>query len=392
LTGAIALGAAAFTVYGSLVPFNFITRDGDDAWQAFVWAMTHRWWFESRSDAIANVMLGVPLGFGLLGFLRSGRTGVSGDMLAGLVVVPASMLLAVAVEFGQLYVPQRTTSGSDVLCQGLGSIVGIAGWIVCGRWLIEQASAVWSGADSGGRLLMAYLVLLAFVQFLPMDLSASPRDLYRKLRDDVVYVPFSELTEENAWQRGARLIQVLALYVPVGLFASRREFKTWLMLVPVVMEGLQLIVKSRVPSATDSVVGACGIVLGLVLSWRAGLPGRLVLFAVWLASLLVISWQPFVSAAESVPFDWMPGMPLESGHPLFALEEMITKLVLFGLGGALMASSSFARAFLSGIVVSGLCEVGQTLFAGHTPCVTDILLGGIGMMIGNGIRMRMVRE
>ena len=45
--------------------------------------MTHRWWYESRSDAIVNVMLGVPLGFGLLGYLRSGRSEWLGDILVG---------------------------------------------------------------------------------------------------------------------------------------------------------------------------------------------------------------------------------------------------------------------------------------------------------------------
>ena len=38
------------------------------------------------------------------------------------------------------------------------------------------------------------------------------------------------------------------------------------------------------------------------------------------------------------PFDWMPGAPLESGDPLNALEEMLTKFVLFGLLGVLVAA------------------------------------------------------
>lgn len=377
--GSIALGAMAFTVYGSLVPFDFHTRDADDALGAFKWAMTHRWWFESRSDAIANVMLGMPLGFGLLGFLRSDRTGAAGDAVAGLAVLPVSLGLAAAVEFAQLYVPERTTSGSDVLCQGVGAILGMAVWIVCGRWLIAQAEAIWSGADASGRLLIGYLLLLAFVQLLPMDLSASPRDLYRKLRDDVVYVPFSEVNSANAWDRAARLLQVFGLFLPVGLLGARSASKGLFiaLVLAVCTEGLQLIVQSRVPSATDALVGGCGVFAG----WRLAklkLPGA-ALYTVWLSALLAISWQPFAEGPTPA-FDWMPGLPLERGHPLFTLEEMITKVVLFALGGAL--AKSLPRAALGGAIVAGLCEWGQTVFAGHTPSITDVILGGTGAAIG----------
>ena len=46
------------------------------------------------------------------------------------------------------------------------------------------------------------------------------------------------------------------------------------------------------------------------------------------------------------------------------------------------------RAALGGVIVSSLCEWGQTIFAGQTPCITDVILGGIGMGIGCGIRQR----
>jgi VanZ family protein len=375
----------AFTLYGSLVPFDFHTRDADDARTAFHWAMTNRWWFESRSDAVANVMLGVPLGFGLVGFLRAGRTGIAGDLFAGVFCLPMCVAFAAVVEFAQLYVPERTTAGSDVLCQGLGSIIGMAAWAVAGRWLVRQAEAVWSGSGAAGRLLIAYLVLLAFVQLLPLDLSASPRDLYRKLRDDVVYVPFSE---ELGWERAARLLQVIGLFLPAGLFARRADRGLWIpLLLAVATEGLQLIVKSRVPSATDAVAGGLGVMLGW---WLSAQPRRIFLNVMWLVAILLISWQPFTTRTDSLPFDWMPGLPLERGHPLFTLEEMLTKLVLFGIGGALMKSP--LRAALGGLVVSGVCEWGQTDLGAHTPCITDVLLGAAGMWLGALARRLVERE
>jgi len=390
LLGTLAIGWMAFIAYGSLVPFDFHTRDADDARTAFRWAMTDRWWFESRSDAIANVMLGVPLGFALVGFLRIGRTGFVGDMLVGGLVVPACAAYAAVVEFAQLYVPERTTAGSDVLCQGLGAAIGVFAWIAVGRLLMKQADDIWSGTRAAGKLLIAYLLLLAFIQTLPLDLSASPRDLYRKLRDDVVFVPFSEVNGANAIERGARLLQVCGLFLPVGLLmrATGRWNFGW-MLVAVSTEGLQLIVKSRVPSATDAVIGAFGVSLGWWLGGRTirgslPPPASVLLYGAWLLGMLAISWQPFDKRAVPLPFDWIPGLPLESGHPLFALEEMLTKLALFGLGGLLARSP--ARAALGGLIVGGLCEWGQTIIGSHTPCITDVLLGGLGMALGSRIR------
>src|SRR5439155_23954107 len=92
-------------------------------------------------------------------------------------------------------------------------------------WLGSQAGAVWTGADAAGRMLIAYLVLLAFVQLLPMDLSASPRDLYRKLRDGMVYVPFAEFRGaegSKTLEQTGKLLRVFGLYLPIGLLAGAR--------------------------------------------------------------------------------------------------------------------------------------------------------------------------
>ena len=390
--GLLVFGIVAFTVYGSLVPFDFHSRPWAEVVAAFRWAMTNRWWIESRADGIANVMLGIPLGFGLLGFLRTGRSNRSGDALLGVALLPACLAFAAVVEFAQLYVPERTCSGSDVLCQGLGAVLGMAGWVVSGRWLVAQADAAWNGAEVAGRLLVAYLVLLAFIQLLPMDLTASPRDLYRKLRDDVVYVPFSELMDEATWGRTARLLQVFGLFVPVGLLARQTARLPLIRVVllaaalAVGMESLQLIVKSRVPSATDSAVGTMGAVFG----WIVASHFRWSLAVLWFVGLALISWQPFELVADPpLPFDWIPGLPLERGNPLFALEEMLTKCILFGLGGALLrppntagSNDSIHQAAVLGLVVSAIFEVGQTAFARHSPCITDVLLGALGAAIG----------
>src|SRR4029079_2220712 len=65
----VLLVSMAFTVVGSLVPFQFRARHFAEAVDSFCWAMTHRLLVESRSDGIANVLLGIPFGFAFLGVL-----------------------------------------------------------------------------------------------------------------------------------------------------------------------------------------------------------------------------------------------------------------------------------------------------------------------------------
>lgn len=400
LAGLIAIASAAFTWYGSLVPLEFRSRSFSEAFEAFRWAMTQRWWYESRSDAVVNVMLGIPLGFGLLGFMRAGQNDKVADVITGALLLPVCLVFAAAVEFTQLYTLTRTTAGSDVLCQGFGAVIGMAVWVFAGSWLMGQVEDTWIGTEPSGRILVAYLVLLAFTQLLPLDLTASPREVYRKLRDRVVYVPFQEfqttdpaapgvsIRSANPWERPTRLLEVFGLYLPAGLLAFRvrllhgKYLILFALAVPFAMECMQLLVMSRFTSMTDVVVGAAGILAGAVLAHTGG---WLAFLTAWLVAMGIISWQPFQLAEEMIPFSWVPGAPLNGGHPLFALEEIITKLMLFGLGGAIIR---IRWTFAFGLIFSGILEGGQTVFQLRTPCVTDVLLGGAGMWIGSLIRRR----
>src|SRR5262249_35162595 len=160
----------------------------------------------------------------LLGLARVDRPGKARAVLTGVLLLPACLAFAAAVEFAQLYVPVRTCAGSDVFCQGFGAAVGMAGWGLLRPRLTGQARQAvgvgggggvgcWGASRGGGALLRA----------LPMALTLGPRDLYKKLRDGLVYIPFGEFrggADGWIWERAATLVQVTALYLPVGLLAA----------------------------------------------------------------------------------------------------------------------------------------------------------------------------
>ncbi len=416
-----ALGVAAFVVYGSLVPFHFRALTPAEAADSFRAVLAAGVKIESRSDAIANVMLGAPLGFALLGFASVDRNWPRRKLaLVGLLLLPACALFSAAVEFAQLFTLTRTCSAADVLAQTLGAAAGATAWVLCGRALTDRVRAVWNRADvnATGKLLIAYIALLAFIQTLPFDVSASPANLYRKLRDGgVVFRPFAEfagMSDAERWKQTAKLAKLAGLYFPVGLLAARLKGRAeaWGILrvagaavaLGVCLEAPQLVVQSRTPCATDALVGAFAAVAG----WYAGrvhheglaIPFALSWGIVWLAGMTPVTQPPAGAARLEAPrpFDWMPGLPLESGDPLNTLEEMLTKLVLFGLLGVLVAAwrlpprsrrapggsvrAAVALAAALGLLAAGGFESSQRWYDAHTPCVTDVLLGGLGAALG----------
>ena len=204
-------------------------------------------------------------------------------------------------------------------------------WLACGRRVTDEVRAAATGAGAAGRFLVGYVLLLAFVQSLPLDLTLSPYQVYHKVRDGGVrVVPFGEfrtLDRDGAWGRAAALLKLAGLYLPVGLLAGCLPAGHWaarsagrvalaVLALALAIEAAQVLVYSRTTSATDAVVGAAAAFLGWVLvRLRSGPelgPGDVLgLGSWWLGALGVVSWEPFAFAGPARPFDWVPGSPLE---------------------------------------------------------------------------------
>ena len=127
-----ALAAAAFIVYGSLVPFDF----RKPAVPAAAWLVQVHftpWARVGLLDILVNVAISVPLGLFLTGAsgLRR-RQCLPVLVLAALVVGCVSMLLGVSVEVLQLFLPSRDSSWNDVMAQGVGGAAGALAWILAG--------------------------------------------------------------------------------------------------------------------------------------------------------------------------------------------------------------------------------------------------------------------
>ena len=221
---AIALAFVALALYGSLLPLEFQAVSWDDALGRFrriPWLSPS---FESRSDWVANILLFVPIGFFAAAALRVDRPGRLRAIAVAAVVIPACTLLSLAVEFAQIWCPSRVPSQNDVAAETLGAAAGVALWSLCGRRMTGVAREYASSASPRHKLdllLQAYLAGFLVYCLLPLDLTISPADLWRKYRDGkVLLVGIGGPPAEVPYV----LLSKIATFVPVGLLAS-----TWLL-------------------------------------------------------------------------------------------------------------------------------------------------------------------
>ncbi|HYH67340.1 MAG TPA: VanZ family protein, partial [Urbifossiella sp.] len=113
--------SAAFVLYGSWVPFDFRAPPGGDPLRYFADCLRERTAVHSRSDSVGNVAVAVPLGFFLLAAARVERRRGVGELLAALALWPVAVAVAVAAEFGQVFLPTRYATSTDIWCQAVGA-------------------------------------------------------------------------------------------------------------------------------------------------------------------------------------------------------------------------------------------------------------------------------
>jgi VanZ family protein len=408
---AFAAGFALFTIYGSLVPFEFVPRTWDNAVAAFAGVFQKRLWPESRSDFAANFLLGLPLGLCLIGALRFGRKGVAGSFLAAAALVPINAVFATAIEFSQLWFPARTCAGSDVLAQILGSSTGMALWVVAGPALTGFASRIWDAPNRGGRAgraLFVYGLGLVAIQTLPWDITASPVDWYRKVRDHATVVPFAEVTDrtvppEIRAKKPRDWAELTVLFAPAGLLMAgltgpfRRAGGFAVVALAglalgAVTEAAQIPILSRHPSATDIAIEAAAVLTGWAVG-RAVTAGGLpvvVPTVSWVALLAVVNWWPWdarpgLMAERLAHLSLLPFLSLESKNYLYWLEEVAVKAAAFAPVGAAMARSGTKRAVAVAMAVAVILEFGQLFVPERYPGLTDVVLAGLGGGVGAAV-------
>lgn len=177
-------GYILFVVYGSLVPLQYVGRPWSDAIQAFRNTPFLALGVESRADWVANGVLYLPVGFLTAGLLTRRFRNAPRALLFSMAFV-FSVLLALAVEFTQLFFPQRTVSLNDIYAEGVGSLVGVVVSIRYARWFQDFIQSFYSDPRwLRARLLDVYVISYLSFAFFPYDFLLTGSELAAKVASD----------------------------------------------------------------------------------------------------------------------------------------------------------------------------------------------------------------
>jgi glycopeptide antibiotics resistance protein len=428
---------AVLAVYGSLVPLQFRMVPLAEALDRFQTLPYFELGIESRSDWVANILLFIPLGFLMMAASRVDRPSRPWTIVAASITILTCVLLSVAIEFTQIWFPPRTVSQNDLVAESIGAMVGVGLWALTGQrltWFARDYVSTLSPRRNIDLVLGGYLVGFLIYSVLPLDLTISPADLWRKYRDGKI-LAFG-LGGDNPLELAISILAKIAPFVPVGLLASsllgpRRsrigDLGRGLALGGLLALGLevaQLIVYSRFTNGADVLWGAVGVAAGVGL-WRTQTSGPTVqqrlsgpprswswlgLASVYSAVLITIFWMPFrfvmdrdfildkIHGLNRVPF-----AALYWGTDWNAMTQITSKVLWFVPLGALLArgvvigatrvSGRRLRAFaclLACLALAMTIELGQILLPDRVADLTDVLLYGTGAAIGLVMTLRIL--
>lgn len=433
-----ALSFTALAIYGSLVPLQYQPLGLTEALTRFRAIPLLQLGVDSRADWVANILLFVPIGFLILGACSMDRPKWHSLLLAA-IVVPICAVLSVVLEFTQLWFPNRTVSQNDIIAETIGAIVGAGLWTVIGQTCLDKLRCF--AADLRPKkqidwLLQLYLLGFLIHALLPLDLTVSFSEIYRKFRDGrILLIPFSH-HYDSSFSLVYQLVTDAIVFIPIGAWIATafthtdhkiRSLGSCTLMgvgLAATIEFAQVLVYTRFVDTTDILTGTVGVTAGAWLTrrWfaeeisRAGVDvGRwrgVWTAAVWLgaailyaATVIAIFWSPFefVWDADMARQRWAeffraPFTALYAGSEFHATQEVLRKLLFFAPLGALLAQAiahvaerRLRRCFLAVLFAGSVAlamgiELGQLFLPSHSADFTDVLLCAVGAALGMMLR------
>ena len=298
---------AFFVVYGTLLPFQFISERAllHDRWNYINWNPFVLVTGEATpiADVVSNIAFFIPLGFiGVHGQRRRSLwTAVGRCVLAGFV-------LSVAVEVLQYFTPSRNPSTSDVLTNTIGAFLG-ALLAACFRRDVEAALArrvaAWTACEPLLPALVGYAVVVCMAALVPFDFRWSISELKHGVRvaqlalagtppqwaaaavNGMRFAVLAGLAVHVVGRvhHGSRLAQVVLCVLGAGALATGLELG-------------QLMVRSHVLATRDLLAGLVGSGCGALVALGLGGLGR----SGW--GLVALFYAAGIVAEALVPFEF----------------------------------------------------------------------------------------
>ena len=415
------LAYLVFVVYGSLVPFEFSPRSLESALKEFSKIRYRQLGVEARADWVANLLLYIPLAYLWLGYATcDGRLFLQSFM--SLVIFCFCVALSVAIEFTQVFVPQRTVSLNDLIAEVLGTTVGIVLWWTSGqrlRRLFELLLSQGRSAAYAGSILYSS-AYLAFSLF-PFDFLISADEIGKKLAGEFFSWMPSSSKCGGGLRCGAKLMAEAVAVAPLGVllgFLSRK--RGWLLIksgasiglwLGLLIEILQFFLASgvsQVASLLTRVVGIASGAAGGELLRRTSPWPLLYLFSPWMpitgalyvALLIAVTWLgkgPLLGVDEGLlRLDKLYFMPFyyhyytTESAAMTSLIGVASMFLPIGIQFWIWRVTRIREFVARGAVQVGLLsaliavflETGKLFFRGARPDPTNVIIASVAAAVG----------
>lgn len=368
---AILLLLAVLIGYGSLYPFSF---SANDYWLREGLALfTQPDLHIGRGDMVGNVLLFAPYGF--VAALIS--TGSARRATAPLVLrLGLGLLLALALQLAQLWLPSRVPALNDVIANATGMLLGLAA-----AWLARSLGPAGAGQVASMALQRALapavlMLLWLSYQWFPLvptldlqNMINAVKPLVRTPQLDIVRALHTAL----AWVAFFKLWQLTtARHTPALALAG----------AALCILGAKLVIVGASISPTNLL--GLGIALAC-LPWhqhRAALP---VLIIAMLAGLFASGLAPFDMSGVPQAFHWIPFTGMLEGSMGTNLLNLVEKSYFYGALIVFMVANGarpLAAAMALAICLAAI-EAAQVFMPSRVAETTDPLLALIiGYVIG----------
>jgi VanZ family protein len=325
-----------------------------------------------RVDIVANLLAYTPIGFLGLGALGDRR------WRSAAAVTGAAALLSLGIESAQLYLPSRSGSYRDLVCNTAGAFAGAALAVSIRGFDARIISLL---PSPRGALFLACWVLW---NNFPLMLS---------LRRSKLHALPGQLAQWN-WSPVEALDCTLASFTLYALLREGREPAVrWL--VPAII-AIPAALQFLVINIPFSAVRTSAVLLGLALAVVAWKPARrpywtalAVALAAW---VLIRQLQPFVFSRIPSNFGWWPAEGFYSLDLSRYVRILAGKLFLYAsvLAAFSLAGRSLARTAVWMAAAIGFTEFLQRWLPERTPETTDVALVAAAALLLHAVRDRRV--
>ncbi len=345
--------------YGSLFPFDFQTNDLN--WVTFdlflrSWQARSSW-----GDLLGNIILFVP--FGIAGMLSTRN--LRFVSLNIFLVLASGLILAVCLQFAQLYLPGRTAALNDAIWNTIGLALGMFFVLVADNYILRlqiQKRAI----PLIPLVLLGIWGAYRLIPFVPTIDFQSIKDSLKPLLIHPEISLLGVFMNAVSWLLAGYFLKCLP--GSVGTLGKLGLFMAGIF-------GLEVLIVANDVTASN-IVGAL-IALMVSAMFMDRINGITTMLAILLAiSLVFQGLAPFDPRPVIATFNWLPFHGFLGGSMYHNTLVLLQKTFLYS--SLIFLLNEFEFSWLKAALLTGflllLIEAAQIYFSGHTPEITDPLL------------------